>query len=27
MEMDLDVAISSNFDEVTGYGAVTNHMV
>lgn len=27
MEMDLDVAVASNFDEVTGYGAMTNHMV
>lgn len=27
MEMDLDVAIASNFDEVTGYAAMTNHMV
>ena len=27
MEMDLDVAIPSNFNEVTGYGAMTNHMV
>src|SRR5699024_2306506 len=27
MEMDLDAAVSSNFDEVTGYGAMTNHMV
>src|SRR5699024_10807801 len=27
MEMDLDAAITSNFDEVTGYGAMTNHMV
>src|SRR5699024_849844 len=27
MEMDLDAAITSNFNEVTGYGALTNHMV
>jgi tripartite ATP-independent transporter DctP family solute receptor len=27
MEMDLDAAITSNFNEVTGYGAMTNHMV
>lgn len=27
MEMDLDAAVASNFDEVTGYGAMTNHMV
>ena len=27
MEMDLDAAVTSNFNEVTGYGAVTNHMV
>lgn len=27
MEMDLDVAIASNFNEVTGYAAMTNHMV
>ncbi|RST77375.1 TRAP transporter substrate-binding protein [Siminovitchia acidinfaciens] len=27
MDMDLDAAITSNYNEVTGYGAVTNHMV
>ena len=27
MEMDLDAAVTSNFNEVTGYGALTNHMV
>lgn len=27
MEMDLDAAVTSNFNEVTGYGAMTNHMV
>ena len=27
MEMDLDAAVTSHFDEVTGYGALTNHMV
>ena len=27
MEMDLDVAIAANFNEVTGYAAMTNHMV
>ncbi|MBP1947148.1 TRAP transporter substrate-binding protein [Virgibacillus litoralis] len=27
MDMDLDAAVTSNFNEVTGYGAVTNHMV
>ncbi|WP_404455019.1 TRAP transporter substrate-binding protein [Virgibacillus necropolis] len=27
MDMDLDAAITSNFNEVTGYGALTNHMV
>lgn len=27
MEMDLDVAITNNFNEVTGYAAMTNHMV
>lgn len=27
MEMDLDAAVTSNFNEVTGFGAMTNHMV
>lgn len=27
MEMDLDAAVTSNFNEVTGYAAMTNHMV
>ena len=27
MEMDLDAAVTSNFNEVTGFGALTNHMV
>lgn len=27
MDMDLDAAVTSNYNEVTGYGAVTNHMV
>lgn len=27
MDMDLDAAITSNYNEVTGFGAVTNHMV
>ena len=27
MEMDLDAAVTSNFNEVTGFGATTNHMV
>src|SRR5699024_5775921 len=27
MEMDLDATVTSNFNEVTGYGALTNHMV
>ncbi|GIN89384.1 C4-dicarboxylate ABC transporter [Siminovitchia terrae] len=27
MDMDLDAAITSNYNEVTGYGALTNHMV
>lgn len=27
MEMDLDAAVTSNFNEVTGYAALTNHMV
>lgn len=27
MDMDLDAAVTSNFNEVTGFGAVTNHMV
>jgi len=27
MEMDLDAAVTSNFNEVTGFAAMTNHMV
>jgi len=27
MEMDLDAAVTSNFNEVTGFAALTNHMV